>query len=226
MPLLLHEPLHPPGEWGIWSISEEETALRNSILLFPREIIQLNAIRGEGRRREFLAARLLLHTMSGRGRRSELVKDDDGKPHLIDSPFHVSISHTHGYSAAIAHPRPCGVDIQAIVPRIRRLADRFVSPAEQSTLLPEHDLVQLHLIWSAKEAIYKAYGRRQLDFREHMFVDCSGYPQSVLAGNGTARLAKDDLVIDFALTYRVTREYVLVGVVAAATSELRSPVVE
>lgn len=161
---------------------------------------------GEERRKEFLAARLLLHKMSGRDQRAELVKDTDGKPHLEDSLFYVSISHTVGYSAAIAHPHQCGIDVQRIVPRIRRMAHKFVGPTEQKQLDEGDELSRLHLIWSAKEAMYKAYGKRQLDFRKNLFVDLGNSP--------SARLIAGDHAMDFDIHYKVYPSFVLVGVVA------------
>ena len=204
MPLYFHDPLDPPGEWGLWHITESETELRTQTSLHPSEQEQIAQIKGEERRREYLAARLLLHRMSGRSKRAELVKDDDGKPRITDSAFHVSISHTVGYSAAIAHPRACGIDVQRMVPRIRRLAHKFVNAREQQQLREADELVQLHLLWAAKEAMYKAYGRRQVDFREHLRVDLDG---------GSARLTKDDTVMEFGLWQRVYEGFVLVGVV-------------
>ncbi len=173
------------------------------------------AIRGEERRREYLAARLLLHRMSGRRQRGELIKDADGKPHLADSHFFVSISHTVGYSAALAHPRSCGIDVQRIVPRITRIAPRFLGTEESRQLSPEHQLVQLHLIWSAKEALYKAYGRRQLDFREHLRIDL-GEPFSPTSTSGRATLETADCRLDFSLVYRIYETFVLVGAVVDA----------
>ena len=209
MPLLLQEDLCPPGEWGVWSITEPETELRGRLAMAPAEAEQLSAIRGAGRRREFLAARLLLHTLSGRAERGALVKDEFGKPHLAGSPFQVSISHTHGFSAAIAHPRPCGVDIQTYVPRIRRLARKFVGPREATWLDPGDELRQLHLLWSAKEALYKAYGRRQLDFRAHLEVD----PRPAAIGEEWTRgwLRKDGQERAFRVRVVLGEEYVLVG---------------
>lgn len=214
MAITLHEHLREPGEWGLWQISETEEWLRENVDCFPAEVASLNAIRGEGRRREFLAARILLHHMSGRDERGELYKDDAGKPHLRDSHFHVSISHTVDYAAAIAHPNPCGVDVQRIVPRIRRLADKFVGEAERKQLLPEHELTQLHLIWSAKEAMYKAFGRREIDFRKHLFVDFEGYTPGKT--HGSAYLRRDDVEMLFTLDFRVFDTFVLVGCVEQA----------
>lgn len=185
--------------------------LRDAVHLSSTETEAIGRIKGEGRRREFLAARLLLHTMSGRPERGELIKDEDGKPHLRDATFHVSISHTAGYAAAIAHPNPCGVDVQRIVPRIRRLAGKFVGPGEQLQLTPKFELRQLHLIWSAKEAMYKAFGRRQIDFKEHLYVDFG--PFTAQTTSGTAFLKKGDAEMLFDLNFRIYDDFVLVGCV-------------
>lgn len=211
MPILLHETLREPGEWGLWEITEPESWLRENANLFPAEVEAITTIRGEGRRREFLAARLLLHAMSGRSERGELYKDDAGKPHLRDSHFHVSISHTVNYAAAIAHPNPCGVDVQRIVPRIRRMAHKFVGEAEKVQIRPEHELLQLHLIWSAKEAMYKAFGRRELDFRKHLFVDFEGFDPK--KGIASAYLRKGEAEMLFALDFKLYDEFVLVACV-------------
>lgn len=211
MSVILHEHLHPPGEWGLWHITESENWLRNNVDLSENEVLALQLIQGEGRRREFLAARLLLHYMSGRDVRGELYKDDAGKPHLRDSVFHVSISHTVNYSAAIAHPAPCGIDVQRVVPRILRLAPKFVGIGEQVQLKKEHELLQLHLLWSAKEAMYKAFGRRQLDFKEHLFVDFEDFqPQKLTA---TSLLKKGAVEMLFDLDFKIFDTFVLVSCV-------------
>ena len=158
-----------------------------------------------------MAARLLLHRMSGRAVRGRLIKDTDGKPHLEDSLFFISISHTVGYSAAIAHPRHCGIDVQRIVPRITHLAPKFVSAAEARQLLPAHELQQLHLIWAAKEAMYKAYGRRQLDFREHLGIDFEGFDPGVHRATGWLRTTEESR--EFALDWKRYDDFVLVSAV-------------
>lgn len=195
----------------MWHITESEDWLRANLDLYPTETAGLEAIRGEGRRREFLAARHLLHRMSGRSRRGELIKDDAGKPHLMDSTFHVSISHTVDYSAAVAHPTPCGIDVQRIVPRIRRLAHKFVGDGERAQLTAADELTQLHLIWSAKEAMYKAFGRRQLDFRRHLFVQLN--ETTGPAGEGSAYLKREDVEMYFRLWFRVHDGFVLAAAV-------------
>ncbi|MEM7571863.1 MAG: hypothetical protein AAF433_03130 [Bacteroidota bacterium] len=212
MPKVLHLNCFDPGELGLWRIEESEDWLRRETDLYPSEIEQLNQIKGEGRRCEFLAARLLLHQLSGRQRRGALIKDDFGKPRLESSNWHISISHTSGFSAAYAHPKACGVDVQILVPKISRLAPKFINETEAANLRTEEPailLMQQHLVWGAKEVIYKAYGRRQLDFKQHLTVDLA----SATAGQGQlkAYLLKDDLLINYRLDYRVLEgKYMLV----------------
>ncbi|MEL6275133.1 MAG: 4'-phosphopantetheinyl transferase superfamily protein, partial [Bacteroidota bacterium] len=193
MPLILQEKIvfqtfH--GKFGLWQITEEEDVLRTGLALHQEEQAQLENIKGEGRRKEFLAARQLLHRMSGRSDRGPLLKDEFGKPHMYASPWHVSISHTTGLSAAVAHPRPCGIDVQIFVPKISRIAPRFMSDAEASHLTDENRLLFQHLVWSAKEVMYKAYGRREIDFREHLHVELGGL--ALDKGRTWGTLKKDD----------------------------------
>ncbi len=202
MAVILHEQLQPPGEWGLWHITESEDWLRERVKLFPAEATALAGIKGTGRRREFLAARMLLHVMSGRGERGEMYKDSAGKPHLRDTNFHISISHTVNYAAAIAHPRSCGIDVQRIVPRIEVLADRFMNLPELAQLTETDALFQMHHVWAAKEAMYKAFGRRQLDFRQDLRVDLA---------NASGQIVRADVHLHYDLFFRSFPNFVLVG---------------
>ncbi|MEZ4985158.1 MAG: 4'-phosphopantetheinyl transferase superfamily protein [Saprospiraceae bacterium] len=169
MPIIRHEQLPIAGELGVWQIQETEEWLLRQLVLYPQELRQLDAIKGR-RRVEWLAVRQLVHVMSGREQRGAFVKDAFGKPHLEHTNWHISISHSHEWAAAIAAPVPCGIDIQFIVPKITRLAHRFLSKEELSCVCEPHALDMLHFFWGAKEAIYKAYGRKQLDFIQHIHI--------------------------------------------------------
>ena len=107
MPIILQEKLENAGALGLWRIEESEAQLRYKITLSEAEEKQLVSIMGEGRRKEFLAARHLLHELSGRENRGVLIKDDFGKPHLEGAKYKISISHTDALSAAVAHPQIC-----------------------------------------------------------------------------------------------------------------------
>ena len=213
MPLIRHDILSPEAELGIWQINEPEHWFMEALLLYPPELRQLSELKGR-RRLEWLAARQLVHQMSGRTKRAAFVKDEHGKPRLEGSDWHISISHSHGLAAAIAAPVLCGVDIQFIVPKITRLAHKFLCPSEAASLRPEYELDQLHFYWGAKEALYKAHGRRKLDFIEHIKVAPFQYESA--KGQTTGKIVKDGEELNFEVFYERSEEgYMLVWAVVA-----------
>ena len=213
MPLSLHHAIEPVGEIGIWDIEEPEDWFLRRLDLKAPEAAQFHKLKGR-RRLEWLAARQLVHQMSGRAERALFQKDEYGKPYLEDSPFQISISHSHDKAAAIAAPEIVGIDIQYWVPKIERLAKRFLNASELAQLAnnPAERLFQLHVLWGAKESLYKAYGRRQLDFCQHMAVeaiDCAGWE-----GKVRGQVSKAAYQQHFTITYRSVGPYILVFAIA------------
>ena len=208
MPLLFHRNRSPAGELGVWETTEAEAFFRSRLPLTTAEVAYMDSIPGAGRRKEWVASRYLLHRMSGREVRGAVFKDEYGKPHLADSDWQISLSHTRRYVAVIAGPELCGVDIQVLVPKIERLAPKFMRPEESASLQPATRLEHLHVYWGAKEALYKAYGRRQLDFRDHLFVQPFDYRAT--GGQTTGAVVKDDLLLEFTVAYERIGDTVLV----------------
>lgn len=207
MPLYLHEHLEPGGELGLWNIEEEEEWFLHQLLLSPMELRQLSRMKGR-RRTEWLAVRQLVHAMSGRKKRGAFVKDEFGKPHLENSSYHISISHSETLAAAIAGPVPVGIDIQKIVPKITRIAHKFLREEERAIITPHNLIEHMHFYWGAKEALYKAYGRRELDFREHIFIE--PFRLDAPEGQMRGRVTKGNFSADYQLNYRNVQDFVLV----------------
>lgn len=208
MPLLRHDNIEPKGELGIWDINETESWFMQELLLYPPELRQLSILKGR-RRVEWLAARQLVHQMSGRSVRGAFVKDEHGKPHLDKSPWQISISHSHQLAAAVAAPSLCGIDIQFIVPKITRLAHKFLRSEEKDCIVAAHELDQLHFFWGAKEALYKAYGRKQLEFIDHIHI--TPFPYLGPIGQTTGYVRKDKEELAFTIQYERSAEgYMLV----------------
>lgn len=102
----------------------------------------------------------------------QLVKDEFGKPHAMDGSYHLSVSHSGDYAVAIGSGmHPVGIDIERIGNRIRKIASKFVNEEEEKLIRANDELKALYLIWSAKEAMYKLYGRKALNFKKHLFVE-------------------------------------------------------
>lgn len=208
MPLIRHDTIPPAGELGLWHITEPEPWFFEELLIHPAELRQLAQLKGR-RRVEWLAVRQLVHKMSKREKRGAFIKDEYGKPHLDKSEWHISISHSHHLAAAIASPHLCGIDVQFIVPKITRLAHKFLNSPEDASITDAHLLDQLHFYWGAKEALYKAYGRRQLDFKTHIHIQ--PIPVDTPSGQTTGQVIKDDVELSFDIHYERSKEgYMLV----------------
>lgn len=170
MPVIQRRHFSSQAEIGLWQITESEDWFLDHLSLFSDEQQQLARIKGF-RRLEWLAARQLVHQMSGREKRGSFIKDEFGKPHLEDSSWHISISHSNHLSAAIAAPFVVGIDIQKLVTKITRIVPRFLSEKEQASLEESTLVPHAHVYWGAKEALYKAYGRKELDFCQHIIIE-------------------------------------------------------
>ncbi len=207
MPIFVHEYIRPAGELGMWQITEDEAWFLEQLDLTAEEQAQANQFKSR-RRLEWLAARLLVHQMSGRTEREVMLKDEYGKPYLQDSPYHISISHSAFLAAAIAAPRPAGIDVQRIVRKIDRLAHRFMRPEEIDSLQPATRVEHMHVYWGAKEALYKAYGRRELDFQTHIHITPFAYRPSGVQFTG--KVVKDEFQAVYDVVYEQHGKYVLV----------------
>lgn len=207
MPLLFHRHINPEGELGVWRIAEEESYFLERLNLFPKEEVGLEKIKGH-RRLEWLAGRWLLHLMSGREDRGACLKDEFGKPYLENSLYQISISHSRELTSVMASPRLVGVDIQKLVGKIDRIVHKFMRPVEFESVSSNSRLEHLHVYWGAKEALYKAYGRKKLDFRKHIFIEPFSYNLEI--GKCKGFVEKDSYHMNFELYYEQIDDYVLV----------------
>ena len=128
---------------------------------------------------------------------------------ISKSAFEISISHSRSLATVLAAPVPVGVDIQKIVSKIERIAHKFMNQAESESLQVPSCIPHLHVYWGAKEALYKAYGRRQLDFKKHILIDPFSYDEA--GGTITGSIHFNDFHANYQLSYeRIDREFVLV----------------
>ncbi|MEO1626678.1 MAG: 4'-phosphopantetheinyl transferase superfamily protein, partial [Bacteroidota bacterium] len=203
-----HRYLQQGGELGLWKIEEPEAYFLERMQLTEVEQQQLGPIQGH-RRLEWLAGRWLLHIMSGRDIRGACLKDEYGKPYLENSAFDISISHSRELAAVMAAARPVGIDIQKIVSKIERIAHKFMRTEEMDSLELPSRIVHLHVYWGAKEALYKAYGRKKLEFKEHILIQPFEFDPN--GGTVEGRVEYGDFKASYQLGYEIVgAEFVLV----------------
>lgn len=197
----------PEIELSIWKVTELEAYFESKLEMdkSEKEIIDKLSKR---KQLEWLASRYLLHLMSGRAIRGAFVKDTYGKPHLTNSDYNVSISHSNNHISVIASKDLVGVDIQTYVNKISRIRHKFVSEDEDLYIDESNSNVGLHIIWGAKESLYKAYGKRGLGFISNMSVWSLDASKS--EGRFKGKVHKDDYEQEFDLFYHLFEEYILV----------------
>jgi phosphopantetheinyl transferase len=171
MPLITIERLHEDACWGIWKIDETIEALLKSTYLSSSEKTEFEKYFNEKRKKEWLGARSILNKLINRlgYPYSGLEKIDSKKPQLVNLPVYISLAHCYPFALAMVHKsNSCGIDIEKIKPSLLKIRSRFLSDVELSYLNKELD--GLCIAWTAKESLYKMYGKIGVSFKMDMFL--------------------------------------------------------
>lgn len=124
--------------------------------------------------KHFLASRILLHEVFGQ---HSIDRDSEGKPFLksitqIDlhtANTHINYSHAENWVVLACHPRyKVGIDIESPRKQLHKIYKRFCSPLEMNWMGESPSTLLLQKAWCAKEALYKAIGKKGTDFREQL----------------------------------------------------------
>ncbi|MDO8367426.1 MAG: 4'-phosphopantetheinyl transferase superfamily protein [Saprospiraceae bacterium] len=212
MPLLLSTHPFADATFGLWQIAEDEAFFRTDLPLSVSEESEFARHINPLRRLEWLAGRWLLHKLTDAPHRFPLAKDAFSKPFFPENQdLACSLSHSKGIvgalistvhrSSFIVH-RSIGCDIQVLTEKMPRIAHKFLHEAEQDFVKNrpyEENLDLLHLFWTAKESLYKAYGLKELDFRKNLFV--GNIEWDGLNGTGIGTVEKGDFRLEFQLIF-------------------------
>jgi 4'-phosphopantetheinyl transferase EntD len=116
------------------------------------------------------------HSESFCARDFSISSNPSGRPFLnMDRlPFNsagidISISHSHDMAVGLAGHCRCGIDIQLLSETLFKVKHRFCADVETAILdqITADELVQLGLLWVAKEAVRKCFSEtRVVGFRE------------------------------------------------------------
>ncbi|MBJ7429629.1 MAG: 4'-phosphopantetheinyl transferase superfamily protein [Bacteroidia bacterium] len=151
---------------GIWKITETKNDLINMLgnqLIDPSK--PTNPAENVGL--HWYASRILLQNLFDADK-IEIHKNEANKPTLFidNEKYFISISHSYEYVGIMfSRTHEIGLDIEKIDERINRVSRKFLNENEQ--LFADSKLSKT-LIWSAKESVYKWYGKKEIDFKEHM----------------------------------------------------------
>ena len=134
-------------------------------LITASDVASASRFQNDKRRREHLAWRRVVRNELGRG--VVIDYNEVGAP-IVDIPnMHISVAHGgERVAVAIADER-VGVDIENLDRNYERVKSRFMSPTEEALSDMEEWPA---MVWTAKEAIYKLYGKREVDLTEDIHI--------------------------------------------------------
>ena len=103
----------------------------------------------------------------------ELRYDNHGKPWLPNPDQGFSLSHSKDFLAIIlSENHPPGIDTESRRPTLEKIVPRLLHDSERAFLENCSDRqMALQFIWGAKEAVYKSWGKRGLNFSNDMVLE-------------------------------------------------------
>lgn len=169
MPLIIDREIGDNTRLAVWDAQEGNAYFKRSMKMTSAEK-KAYLLMKPHRQREWMTSRFLLHFISGDKDRTPILKTEFGKPYRKSKDRNISISHSKDKVAVIISDETVGIDIQNEVAKISRIQHKFISEDEHSRLKVKNLIPYYHIFWGAKESMYKAYGIKELDFKDHMHL--------------------------------------------------------
>lgn len=167
MPLFFQENINEISRLAVWHITEPEQ-------FFLKKVSPQNEINHPHKRLQHLAGRYLLQLLEPAFPVHLISIAESKKPLLPDNEFHFSISHCGDFAAAIISKYAVGIDVELITPKVVKLKNKFLDQGEFDIISKNFQVPQIQLLtlfWSAKESIFKWYGKGKVDFKQNIQIE-------------------------------------------------------
>ena len=208
MPIYYQQNINDFTQLAVWKIEEAES-------FFTQKVTIQQQVTHPHKRLQHLAGRFLLPYLYADFPTELIQIADTRKPFLPNEVYHFSISHCGDYAAAIvSSTQRVGVDVELVTHRVNKIRHKFLHVFELANwnieAIEEQEKYRtLTLLWSAKEAMFKWWGRGDIDFSDCMQVEAVELGST---GILKAFFQKDDFKATLQLNYRLTNELSLVWV--------------
>jgi 4'-phosphopantetheinyl transferase len=171
MPLIKLEQIDQESAWGLWQINESSSDLFSLLKPSDEDLNKINMISLDSKKAESMACRLTAKEILKQWGKEYfgVGSDENGKPSLIKAPFHISLSHTRKYAAAIiSRHTHIAIDLEMIQPKLMTVGPRILNENELKDA--NADLTKLCVYWCCKEVIYKSHSERKINFKKGIFI--------------------------------------------------------
>ncbi len=135
-------------------------------LITAEDVASASRFQNERRRNEHLAWRRVVRRELGR--KISIGYNEVGAP-VVDTPnTYISVAHGAGCVAVAISDSRVGVDIERADRDFGSVNSRYMSTKEVQMCSDERWPA---MVWTAKEALYKLYGRRGVELREELVIE-------------------------------------------------------
>jgi len=182
-----------------WNIIESEKDLCKGLKFNSMLKEKINEKKSLDHRKGILSIRQLLKK-TGISNENQYY-DDIGRPFLNDGR-HISFSHSKKVSGIVISEKEIGIDIEKNQSKILNISQKFLNTKEKFFLIKK-DVSQITIIWTAKEAVFKAFKVNGIIFSEQIIID----PFEKNSTEGLARVFFKNQIFKFHLFFFKIRNY-------------------
>jgi 4'-phosphopantetheinyl transferase EntD len=206
MGIVINRQVNDQCKLGVWKITEDFHQLLSRLRLDNDDRATLLNFKNPKRKLEWLAVRVLLDQLTGK--ENKILYNGNRRPYLLDQDYNISISHSDQYTTVLlCKEKHVGIDIEKMQSKIEHIAFKFLSEKEMESLDARQKIYHLYLHWCAKEALFKVCNRKQVSFRQHLFIE----PFTPLQeGTLTGRVETAELQFRLKMHYFSVENYPLV----------------
>lgn len=200
MPIHQHKNIAKTIKLGMWVIEEDIDELLNIAKNKNINIKDIPEVKNQSKIKQWLATRLLLNNYFTD---VTIVYNEKGKP-FLNNGWNISISHSGDYVVILLNEKNnCGIDIEKISKKTEKIKHKFLNESDLKKITTEQDLT---IYWSAKETLYKFYGKKEVLFIENLFIEDFSSSKNTFTGI----INMPDLKTKLNLVWEKIEDYILV----------------
>lgn len=195
--------IKPNTDIYLWKITEDFNTLFRQVQLKDVSLARLEKMKSESHQKGFLAVRMLLQHLGHSD--LDLYYDAFGKPHL-NGEKHISISHSHEFSAMAISDKKIGIDLEKLKDKTLKIAPRYMDISQLEELSEEEKIVKATIVWGIKETIFKIKNESGISFPEHIFES----PFNLEDKKAKAQLKFNNKIEDYTIVFDSIEDYIFV----------------
>ena len=207
MGLILKKELANDCILGVWEITEDINELISIHKFNKADQAFFNKLNKQSRKLEWITTRILLNKLLPENKK--IIYNKNEKPYLSDNSYKIGISHSKKMVTLIlSQKHDVAIDIENVLSeRVNKVISKFLSEKEIKSINSQNKTSQLYIYWCAKETLYKIFNKKNLNFKENVFIEPFNLKKE---GNFVGNIIAQELINRFSLNYFFLNNFVIV----------------